>query len=497
MLSCLISECDWHRVPSRLAFSFRLGFTLIGAGLLAGCSQEPSPTFYEPPSGGVDQLLTVSNLTDRPVRVVWVADQTGGKNWEAIVDGSVLMRWDSRVGEASVIDSGRGHYYKPLIAPGGDEVVFSDYRSGEVFRVPFEGGEMVKIGEGVAADLWRDPETGETWVYALRGKIDHRSNFRELVRFRLSGEGPVEILREEPVNTHNFQLSFDGHRASGQFPWPEAGMLNLETGELSVFRKGCWASMSPDNSYRFWIFDGDHRRVHFYGGDDYGKRWEVSLSTIPGLEGDRVYYPRWTNHPLFFVVSAPMNQGAYSEADLFLGRLSRDNGEVEAWAPLVATETGDFMPDVWIDGAESGNFEMAVEPAGKGGLDSAAPPQERVKVQGRLVERSPVPSPGDIRPYRKALAVYRYEVAGSESPLESDEILVAHWVIRDSKILPAASWETGSLRELTLVPFDGHPTTEGQRLISGIHRPDLGLWLDVPGTAASGGKGAAVRDAGE
>ena len=49
----------------------------------------------------------------------------------------------------------------------------------------------------------------------------------------------------------NFQLSADGARAGGLYPWSESGIAELPNGPWKKYGFGCWTSLAPDNSYRF------------------------------------------------------------------------------------------------------------------------------------------------------------------------------------------------------------------------------------------------------
>ena len=55
----------------------------------------------------------------------------------------------------------------------------------------------------------------------------------------------------------------------------------------------------------------------------------VNINNAPGFDGAEVYHPRWTNHPRFFAISGPYNQGGPNQArtggpqaEIYLGRFS-------------------------------------------------------------------------------------------------------------------------------------------------------------------------------
>jgi len=175
------------------------------------------------------------------------------------------------------------------------------------------------------------------------------------------------------VDADNFQLSADGTRAAGLFPWPDGGVADLEAGTWQRHGRGCWASMCPDNSYRFWIFDGAHRHVilHAPGG---AAPALVSINTAPELRDAEVYHPRWTNSPRHFVVTGPYLtrkgankiRGGGPEIEIFLGRFDAGWRTVERWVRLTHNRRADLFPDAW--------FEECITPPPATPAPAAPPP---------------------------------------------------------------------------------------------------------------------------
>ena len=58
-------------------------------------------------------------------------------------------------------------------------------------------------------------------------------------------------------------------------------------------------------------------------------------------------------------------------------------------------------------------------------------------------------------------------------------MLIAHWVIRDRKVLPDARRQPGSSHHLVVERNDAHPELEGERLISASDAPQLPLYYEV------------------
>ena len=66
-------------------------------------------------------------------------------------------------------------------------------RSGELLR--HVTATLLRVGAGFAVEVWADPKTGETWVYACTQVGKHNSiNFKSLRRLPLDGGS-----RWEPV----------------------------------------------------------------------------------------------------------------------------------------------------------------------------------------------------------------------------------------------------------------------------------------------------------
>ena len=106
-------------------------------------------------------------------------------------------------------------------------------------------------------------------------------------------------------------------------------------------------------------------------------------------------------------------------------------------------------------------------------------PAERVVVDARLVATSSTPTPEEIAPYERALAVYTYEVQNVvEGDCQDKRIQVAHWVIMDRRTLPNER-QRGQQMRLVLEEFEDHEQLESERLVSDSEEYDLPLYYDV------------------
>ncbi len=307
----------------------------------------------------------LKKLTGARTKVVWVQDQSKrGRDVFAKGKDLLLMGFDTAGdGEPAPLLKKRGNYYKPLITPDGERVIFSDRRARLVYVVDFDGGDLRKLCSGAAADVWEDPDTGHTWVYVQgrNGKLFTRAgdgDDQPIFRRRLDKPEISELVwKRTRVDIDNFQLSRDGTRAGGLFPWRHGGVATLPNESWKKLGAGCWTSLAPDNSYLFWIFDGPHRTVYVSEADG-SSRWKVNINNAPGIDGYEVYHPRWSNHVRFIAMTGPYKakkggnkiRGGGPAVEVYVGRFRGDFSGIEAWARVTDNSKGDFYPDAWIAG---------------------------------------------------------------------------------------------------------------------------------------------------
>jgi hypothetical protein len=454
--------------------------------LLAGCSSD----FQATTGPGAH----VHNLTGAHTRIVWV--QGDGTDPEGAGDKLILMGFDSQDGRGErVILGQRGRYTEPKLTPRASRVLFS--RSAppappEIFIVNWDGSGARKLADGFALTVWEDPNDGSEWVYA--GTDAHDWHFATVTRFPIDAPERRELVWNTTlVSSEGFQVTPDGRRAGGMFPYPSTGIADLTKKTWTKLGEGCWTSLSHVRGPLFWYFDGAHRNVTMVDVDA-GSRWMVNINDAPGFEGAEVNHPRWTNHPRFLTITGPYNQGGPNQAraggrqtEVYLGRFSADFSKVEAWVRVTNNAWGDSLPYAWIDAARS---PYQRQPSGPIGPPNVAPgaaggAQERSDV-GRLVlnvrltRPGPIPNPTAILPYRSALTVNEYDVldviAGKEA---GRTIRIAQWVIRDGRVIAGAHRLAGTASTLTVERYDAHAELEGERLISDSEASSLPLYYDI------------------
>lgn len=341
------------------------------AALLAACSFTGCAAAVEAPSSH-----PLSQLAGGKARVAWIRQVVGeGDDPLARGENFSLMGLDTHDGAgARQVLSEVGNYWKPMLTPDGQHIVYSDYTALKVYVVDWDGTNHRELLSGaLAVDVWREPDADVVWVYSIRDLttgevVDGKTAYR----CRLDRPEVSELVWDQSsVTDHNFQLSADGTRAAGLFPWPEAGLAEVPNGGLRKTGKGCWTSLAPDNSYMMWVFDGAHRNVYLkIPGALFSRK--IRLNSAPGTEGFEVYHPRWSNHVRYMAMSGPYRvmgkhnavTGGGKGINLYVGRFDEDFNRIEAWAQVTDADEGDFFPDLWIEGGDASRVgDLAVEMA--------------------------------------------------------------------------------------------------------------------------------------
>lgn len=108
-------------------------------------------------------------------------------------------------------------------------------------------------------------------------------------------------------------------------------------------------------------------------------------------------------------------------------------------------------------------------------------PLPRLAVTGVLLDRSVVPDPASIHPYRRALVVNTYRIGVAEArPSTTEKIQVAQWGVLDAQISPSVqSLKIGQSYSLVLEPFEKHPQLESERVVSSSEEFNLPLYYDL------------------
>jgi hypothetical protein len=309
----------------------------------------------------------IGTWTGSHTRLVWLQDQGEGADTFAQGMSLKLYGYDSEDGRGErPLLSKTTNFFRPIITPDGRQVIVSSRITRRMYLVEWDTGEVSELGEGIAVAVWEDPKPSffmrrtTTWVYCFSGLQPYLvfGTTQPLYRFPIDNPKKKELVWDKSSFAwDNIQLSRDGEVMSGQFPWPDGGVLWIKEKRVQLFGKGCWPSLSPDNSKLLWIFDGLHRNIQMHDVLT-GKDWKVNINGAPGIGGFEVCHPRWSNHPRYFVMTGPYEKGdggnrisgGGEKVEIYIGRFDERAQYVEDWIKVTNNGRADFYPDLWIEG---------------------------------------------------------------------------------------------------------------------------------------------------
>ncbi len=308
----------------------------------------------------------VEKFTGGHTRVVWLTDAEN-KDSFAERNGLQLVGYDSRDGKGERIIWGeRANYYRPLITPDGEQIVFSNKQTRKIWVIKWDGSRPRLLKEpGCATEVWCDPKTGKTWVYYQEDPNDFN---KPVLRFPIDEPANVQAVWSSSIvqALPSFQLSRDGRMAATTFPWPSSGVAELPNVAWRKHRDGCWPAMAPDDSYISWTFDGPHRNLFLTRAGE-AESWMIDISDAPGVKNFEVYHPRWSNDVRYMVMTGPYTTGRkniklWDGADgveIYIGKFRNNLQSIDGWLKLTHSRVGEFFPDVWIAGGESKSSELS------------------------------------------------------------------------------------------------------------------------------------------
>ncbi len=424
-----------------------------------------------------ENVKQVRDIAGAHAKVVWCR-QIRGDASDVFGKGNelVLMGIDTAKGREFPVINKPGNYHKPLITPDGNNIVFTDWPARKVYRVGWDGKVLKELVRGAAVEVWADPVTGVTWVYALREVSDDRDTGGPLFRFNFADTSRQETVWDKTdLTVDNIQLSFDGKSACALTPWPDAALLDLNDKSLIRSGKGCWTSMSPDNSRLMWVFDGAHRNVVLHGPD--GKRmFETAINGIPGGGGHEVYHPRWSNRKDLFVLTGPYKGGGGSNrigsggkgVEVYAAKFSDDLSKVAKFVRVTKDKCLDIYPDLWVEGADAAIASTSPISLSGSGLNAAKRPP--VAIRGVLLKKTVTPELKDILPYRQVLVVFLYKT------LPDNRLIgVAHWGMREGRKVPFER-VIGEEYDMKIVEYSASPELEGERVVMDFEQGDWPLY---------------------
>jgi hypothetical protein len=333
-------------------------------------------------------------VAGRHTRLVWVQD--AGPTACVYVERPTvrLMALDSDDGKGErPVTSAPGSFFKPLLTADGQRIVYGDKVDRTVYVIPFAGGErrpVVKDAE--FEDVWTDPVDGVEWVYARVPEQRGTEKAVVLKRFRMD-KPEVSDLIWDKTPLHHVQINGDGTLASGGLADggnSQQGVFRIPNESFTSPAGGCWPSITPDDSGRMWVFQGNHRAVHMLTLVDpvtmRHANHPCNVADAPGVPGNvEVYHPRWSNDSRFLTMTggyarfdwageAKITNEVAAGVEVYFGRFAKDFRSVEGWARVTRNERGDYWPDAWIEPDPAKATAPAVRPQAKQPPRAAADP---------------------------------------------------------------------------------------------------------------------------
>ncbi|MBU0679479.1 MAG: hypothetical protein KJ626_15370 [Verrucomicrobia bacterium] len=308
--------------------------------------------------GSKDPALDeIKDLTRAHIRVAWCQDRgEQGTDIYAERNELVLMGFDNKDDKGErVILADRGNYARPMITPDGKRVIFSNRKTGDIHIVNWDGTGLTELVDGFALDTFTDPATGIDWLYyASEPRPVQRQDvkaYEAVMRLQIDKPSVKELVWNKTMLSqlfeNNFQVSGDGSRASLIAP-DACSLAYLPNGDREKYGSGCWPSISPDMSYRYWRFDGGHRSLSMFDAGGKNER-RIVINDAPNMDNLEVFHPRWSNHPRFMVMTGPLRiPGGGHGVEIYMGMFDRKFTKIDEWARITFNDKADFYPDLWV-----------------------------------------------------------------------------------------------------------------------------------------------------
>ncbi|MEI6521343.1 MAG: LamG-like jellyroll fold domain-containing protein, partial [bacterium] len=308
-------------------------------------------------------------VTGAHTRVVWIEDNALDK--PCVYSERATLRLmgldsDDGKGERQITDK-ISSYWKPIITDDGKQVVFGELLEKTISIINWDGTGLRQVVKGAQfEDVWTDPRTKITWVYASLPEKRGDTEISVIRRYQMDKPEVSELVWDK-MSIHMFMLSGDGRAASGGGDGGNSpqGMFTLPNGNFSQMAGGCWPSMSPDSSHRMWVFTGNHRSVHMCVPNRDGKAYNYycTFDSFPELKSNHeLYHPRWSNNIKFMTLTGPyvysdwkwssdvkISPEGAAKVEVYLGQFSPDFAKIDKWVRISNNDCGDYWPSAWIE----------------------------------------------------------------------------------------------------------------------------------------------------
>lgn len=277
-------------------------------------------------------LVTLANSTDTLLesftgdhtKLVWARAVSNTFESDIITKNYELICYDSREGKERVLVKGPISCANPWISSDGTKVIYSNWPDTIINIIDWNGLHNRELTRGFGLCLWKDPATGIEWLYYSNYAYGNR-----IERCDINNTTSKELVYDKKQVSIRFRLSADGKYAGGEFPWPDAGILDLSNMTFTKYGLGCNSHIAPDNSYRFFHLHADHKSVIMYDSGGINKR-TIDLSSAIDCDGNTVWVPKWSNNVLFFTIAAPHANEKIMH-DIFIGKFDPNFNYVKKW----------------------------------------------------------------------------------------------------------------------------------------------------------------------
>lgn len=291
------------------------------------------------------KLLELSG--GRRVKVTWIQGTEKKKS---------LMFYDTKDGIIRELPFVGG---APLLTIDGKRILTATEgpaASRALMMYDTETMKAIQIASGPNNNLiatWQDPKTKRDWVYVNDGGDNGQAwnaPCGKIYRFPIDKPEERELFWDRTSSHIYLMFSADGTRACFEPSWSNIGQLKLafdaqgkidqEKSTYKQFGGGCFPSMAPDNSYRMFRLEGDHRAIALCDADNANIRKVSIVGMLNETQKSKnCWLTRWSTHPRYMTLMAP----AGPEAQIWLGRFDEKFTKIESWV-RVSAEKG---PQCW------------------------------------------------------------------------------------------------------------------------------------------------------
>ncbi len=299
-----------------------------------------------------------------------ILELTGGRQvkavWNQTADGGQkVMTYDSKADAIKELPVPAGS--APLLTQDGKSVVISTGKAPaerKVVMYDLEAGKATEFPAGPGNNLlavWQDPKTKRTWIY-VNDAGDKGESWDApagpIHRFPTDKPAERELFWDRTSSHIYLMFSADGTRACFEPSWANIGQLKLaftadgkvdaDKSEYKTYGGGCFPSMAPDNSYRVFRLEGDHKSISMCDADGANPRQidvTGALTAEQKAAGRNTWLTRWSLDPQFITLVAP----AGDDAKVCLGKLDEGATKFEGWARISAPDAKQcWQSHVWI-----------------------------------------------------------------------------------------------------------------------------------------------------